>query len=41
VRAVVAESDLAKHQLLILNPSRQRAPNIRALDRLIAEICLL
>ena len=31
VRAVVAESVLAKHQLLILNRSRQRAPNLRAL----------
>src|SRR5262249_43677080 len=41
VRAVVAESVLAKHQLLILNRSRQRAPNLRALDRLIAGICSL
>jgi hypothetical protein len=39
VRAVVAESVLAKHQLLILNRSRQRAPNLRTLDRLIAGIC--
>src|SRR5262249_51564554 len=39
--AVVAESVLAKHQLLILNRSRQRAPNLRALDRLIAGICSL
>jgi hypothetical protein len=29
MRAVVAESLLAKHQLLILNHSRQRAPNLR------------
>lgn len=28
VRAVVAESVLAKHQLLILNQSRRRAPNL-------------
>ncbi len=41
VRAVVAESVLAKHQLLILNRSRQRAPNLRALDRLITGICSL
>ncbi len=32
MRAVVAESVLAKHQLLILNRSRQRAPNLRALN---------
>jgi putative transposase len=41
VRAVVAESVLTKHQLLMLNRSRQRAPNLRALDRLIAGICSL
>ena len=29
VRAVIAESVLAKHQLLILNRSRRRAPNLR------------
>src|SRR5262249_50501375 len=40
-RAVVAESVLAKHQLLILTRSRQRALNLRALDRLIAGICSL
>jgi hypothetical protein len=31
VRAVVAESVLAKHQLLIVNRSRRRAPNLRVL----------
>jgi hypothetical protein len=31
VRAVVAESVLIKHQLLILNRSRRRAPNLRIL----------
>jgi len=36
VRAVGAESVLAKHQLLILNRSRRRSPNLRVLDRLIA-----
>src|SRR5215471_10285179 len=41
VRAVVAESVLAKHQLLILNRSRRRAPNLQALDRLIAGFCSL
>src|SRR5215472_927833 len=41
LRAVVAESVLAKHQLLILNRSRQRAPNLRVLDRLIAGFCSL
>src|SRR5499426_1878672 len=39
VRAVVAESVVIKHQLLILNRSRRRAPNLCALDRLIAGIC--
>jgi hypothetical protein len=41
VRAAVAESVLAKHQLLILNRSRRRAPNLRVLDRLIAGFCSL
>src|SRR6478752_10423420 len=41
VRAVVAESVLAKHQLLILNRSRWRAPNLSTLDRLIAGFCSL
>jgi putative transposase len=41
LRAVVAESVLLKHQLLILNRSRQRAPNLRILDRLIAGFCSL
>jgi putative transposase len=41
VRAVVAESVLAKHQLLILNRSRRRAPNLAILDRLIAGFCSL
>jgi hypothetical protein len=39
VRGVVAESVLAKHQLLILNRSRRRAPNLRASDRLVAGFC--
>jgi len=39
VRAVVAES--VKHQLLILNRSRRRAPNLRIMDRLVAGLCSL
>jgi putative transposase len=38
---VVAESVLIKHQLLIVNRSRRRAPNLRVLDRLIAGLCSL
>ena len=38
-RAVVAESLLLKHQLLILNRSRPRAPNLRPIDRVIASLC--
>ena len=41
VRTVVAESVLDKHQLLILNRSRRRAPNLQILDRLIAGFCSL
>ena len=41
LRAVVAESVLAKHQLLIVNRSRRRAPNLRIRDRLIAGLCSL
>jgi putative transposase len=40
IRSVVAESILVKHQLLILNRSRKRAPNLRALDRIIAGLCV-
>ena len=40
-RSVVAESVLVKHQLLILNRSRQRAPNLRFSDRLVAGWCAL
>jgi len=38
-RSVVAESLLLKHQLLILNRSRARAPNLRPIDRVIAGLC--
>ena len=41
VRSVVAESILAKQQLLILNRSRQRSPNLRVSDRIIAGLCAL
>ncbi len=41
VRSVVAESILVKHQLLILNRSRQRAPSLRLSDRLVAGWCAL
>jgi putative transposase len=34
-RQVAAESLLLKHQLLISNLSRQRAPNLTMLDRLV------
>ena len=37
-RSVVAESLLLKHQLLILNRSRQRAPNLRLGDRVVAGV---
>jgi len=36
VRSVVAESLLLKHQLLIVNRSRQRSPNLSAWDRILA-----
>ncbi len=39
VRSVVAESALVRHQLLILNRGRKRAPNLRAADRIIAGLC--
>jgi transposase InsO family protein len=38
-RAVVAESLLVKHQLVILNRGRERAPNLRPMDRIIAGLC--
>ncbi|MCU1335415.1 MAG: hypothetical protein JWO19_996 [Bryobacterales bacterium] len=40
-RSVVAESVLVRHQLLILNRGRKRAPNLRAADRIIAGLCTL
>jgi len=41
LRSVVAESVLVKHQLLILNRGRKRAPNLRSADRVIAGLCTL
>ena len=41
LRAVVAESVLCRHQLLILNRGRERAPNFRPLDRFLAGLCTL
>src|SRR5215471_14008852 len=41
LRSVVAESVLVKHQLLILNRSRQRAPHLRLSDRIVAGWCAL
>jgi putative transposase len=40
-RSVVAESVLVKHQLLILNRSRKRSPNLPASDRVVAGLCAL
>ena len=41
VRSVVAESLLLKHQLLIVNRSRQRTPNLRSSDRILAGLLAL
>ena len=38
---MVAGSVLLNHQLLILNHSRERAPNLRPIDRIIAGLCAL
>ena len=40
-RSIVAESLLVKHQLLIVNRSRERAPNLRTSDRIIAGLCAM
>src|ERR1700704_1707269 len=40
-RAVVAESVLIKQQLLILNRSRRRSPNLRLADRVVAGVWTL
>src|SRR5713226_4515491 len=41
LRSVVAESVLVKQQLLILNRSRKRSPNLRVSDRFVAGVCAL
>jgi hypothetical protein len=41
LRSVVAETLSVKQQMLILNRSRKRAPNLRASDRFISGICAL
>jgi hypothetical protein len=40
-RSVVAESVLVKQQLLILNRPRERSPNLRVSDRIVAGVCAL
>ena len=40
-RSVVVESVLLRHQVLILNRGRKRAPNLRASDRIIGGLCTL
>src|SRR6059036_1863421 len=40
-RSVIAESALVRHQLLILNRGRKRAPNLHVFDRIIAGLCTL
>ena len=41
VRAVAAESLLLKHQWLISNRSRQRAPNLTSIDRVVLGLATL
>ena len=41
LRSVVAESVLVRHQLLVLNRGRKRAPNLGTGDRIIAGLCTL
>src|SRR6266516_2535205 len=41
VRAVAAESLLLRHQLLISNRSRQRAPNLTTFDRFVLGLTML
>ncbi len=40
-RAVIAETLLIKHQLVILNRSRRRAPNLTGVDRIVMGLCTL
>jgi hypothetical protein len=41
VRSLLAESLLLKHQILILNRSRKRSPNLHASDRILAGLMAL
>lgn len=41
VRSVVAESVVTKHQLLIINRSRKRAPDLLPRDRVITGLCAI
>jgi putative transposase len=41
LRSVLVESLLLRHQLLILNRGRKRAPNLCSRDRVIAGLCML
>jgi len=41
LRSVVAKSVLMRHQVLIMNHGRKRAPNLRSSDRIIAGLCTL
>src|SRR5512132_1024398 len=41
LRSVVAESALLRHQLLVVNRGRKRAPNLCAADPIIAGLCTL
>src|SRR5437899_1445689 len=41
VRSLIAESLLLKHQLLIVNRSRQRSPNLPSSDRILAGLLAL
>lgn len=41
LRSVVAESVVVRHQPLLLNRGRKRSLNLRAPDRIIADLCTL
>jgi transposase InsO family protein len=41
LRSVIAESLMLRHQLLLLNRGRKRAPNLRTTDQIFAGLCTL
>ena len=41
LRSIIAESLLVKQQLLIVNRSRQRGPNLATADRIVTGVCAL